>query len=106
MSEVSYNFVTSHEDHRQTQKLQDSPRRRNTRARTGPAIIDKERERGPGKEPAQVRRVADKAATKKADKQVDKDDRQHAGAKHALEAFRQLMTKFDPEDEQNTDQSK
>src|SRR5215207_9581303 len=53
-----------------------------------------------------MRCIVDKSAPDKTDKQIDKDDRQHAGTKRSLKTFRKFATKLDTENEKNSYKSK
>src|SRR5689334_22373892 len=53
-----------------------------------------------------MRRVVDKPAPHETNEQIDQDDWQHARAERALETFRQLAPKLDPENKQHADESK
>ena len=52
-----------------------------------------------------MRRVVDHPAADKPDRQVQENDRQHAGAKRSLETFGQFVTVFKAEDEQYANQT-
>ena len=52
-----------------------------------------------------MRGIIDEAATNKTDDEVDKYNRQHAGAKCPLKTFRKFTAKLDTENEENANQA-
>src|SRR5215204_1311684 len=100
-AEISYDLVSAQRNYHKTHDLQGSPRSGDARTHSRPAIVDEQCERGACKEPGEVRGVADKTPPQKTDEQVDKDDRQHARAKHALEPFRKVATILNSKNEEN-----
>src|SRR6266446_8494337 len=53
-----------------------------------------------------MRRIIDNAARHKSNSEIEEDDRQHAGAKGALESFGQFVAILNAENKQHADQAK
>src|ERR1051325_634438 len=106
MIEVSRDLVIPQHNYRQRQDLQRSPEVCDTRTRAGPSILNSQGEGGPGKQSAKMSSIINKSAADKTDSKIDKDDRQHAGAERAFEAFRKFTPKLDAKHEEHAHQSK
>ena len=91
---------------RQRRNLQDLPGDGDSGLLARPAIFHHQRQRRARDQTTKMCRIIDHATAQVPDEEIDNDHRQHAGAKSALESFRQLMTKLDPKNKENADQSK